>query len=424
MTNKNNLKSSFLRGIVALLCVSAFFPCSAFGAIDGFPNPYIDSDDSGAYMALWRVKSQLLTSYSPDTGASWTPPTVRENDYVLTSPASSYAVVHAGSGIWLAVWEKVNPADTKQHITYSSRSTNGTIWSDPVVIYIGAPSKLLVSDGKGIVLLKTPDALLRSTDSGQSWSPIDISTIPEFQILALTSAGSGKWLGIASVGDNKLNPRVTRTYVSQDNGSTWSGPQTLNNSLEVVARAANGNTMALAAIPSVPGRPGSPIHIISSTNGGAAWSDPVPTTPNSLDYSFDFYMSVTDNGHWILAYKKHQENNPLPYPPTDIRVITSTNPASFWTPSQIVAPAKSVQTDYPTYKLEVDNTLFRVAMDNAGGAVMLYQAQENTTDATSYTSEYFLRSVRSTDFGATWSQPAPFNSEPPRADAKDWMLFH
>lgn len=103
-------------------------------------------------------------------------------------------------------------------------------------------------------------------------------------------------------------------------------------------------------------------------------------------------------------------------PPTTVSVITSSDHGDTWSPPVRIAPVMAVGVADPKHQLEVrsGDSLPQVAVDPTSGA--LYVAWEDARFATGARHDGVVI-ARSSDGGATWSQPVPVNG---RLDQQAW----
>ena len=213
---------------------------------------FISVDESGNCVAL---TSDDVYAYSVDGGDSWgmrtTPFLLSTNKTIMKTVAgewivghqvstTGYGVVrlhssgstaneelnHGGPSQWMTytyVWfakgatdsHIIFPSDRANYIWYSD--SEGRAWSERFIGNIGAPAgnvNFPVGDESGVIVAKIGHVIIRSIDSGYTWSLgqdlTGMSTISYIQ-----TDKQGNWIVLGSSGTNDA-------FRSTDNGVTWS----------------------------------------------------------------------------------------------------------------------------------------------------------------------------------------------------------
>jgi hypothetical protein len=200
------------------------------------------------------------------------------------------------------------PADTKLPVLHHVRSTDGGVtWSQPVRADAGAPTphiphrgmdaQIAASNAKLVALWNTPGtgfmgrgpmATALSADGGATWrpgpNPADDGSQGDhsFADLAADAAGNFHLVWLDARGTNKA--KGLRYASSRDGGQTWSK----NLTLEAETCECCWNTLTTG--------PGGSLHslfrdknprdmaLVSSLDGGATWSSPVPVGKFNWDF--------------------------------------------------------------------------------------------------------------------------------------------
>jgi hypothetical protein len=164
-------------------------------------------------------------------------------------------------------------------------------WTQAGRIPGGAVDSLVVDTAHpGVVLAGADGGLIyRSTDSGASWSPIQVGDANEgFRAVAVSPAGAGTIVAYSQ--DNSGIGNGARVFRSTDDGFTWAlttGQPTASLDYNV------GNAALVDATGQIVVVSNNRYGIFRSTDGGASWSQPiasartwglaeVPGAPNTL----------------------------------------------------------------------------------------------------------------------------------------------
>ncbi|MEK7794406.1 MAG: Ig-like domain-containing protein, partial [Candidatus Hydrogenedentota bacterium] len=293
-----------------------------------------------------------------------------------------------GLGHWVAVW-------------HSYDTLGGTI---------GADADILVSRSVDNGATWTPPAALNtnaSSDSGDDFEP------------QVTTDRLGRWVAVWWTNDSLGGAIGTDKDIlvsrSTNNGATWTAPSPLNTNAALDSRGdynpqvtTNGLGNWVAAWSSEDSLGGTigldfDILVSRSTNNGVAWTAPAPLNTNAApDSEFDANPQVTTDGlgRWVAVW---HSTNTLGGPFTtdlDVLVSRSTNNGATWT-----APA-ALNTNAASDN--GDDYFPQVTTDGSGKWVAVW-ISTNTLGGTIGTDEDILVS-RSTNFGATWTAPAPLNT--------------
>lgn len=347
----------------------------------------IVANGSGVWLAFWASAttsgsdSDVLVARSLDGGASWSAPTQLDVDggtYVRYS-----GVPHAatdGAGTWIAVWasmELPNGSPPINRGSFMARSSDdGLTWTAPVPFVANAPGNANVSAasiatdrmGTWLVTWSTRDAIgavaastnsniavARSTDGGLTWAaPTPLNT------------------DAATDGRNDLDPEI------RTDGSTWLAVWDANH----FGGVANDIEIVTAR----------------SIDAGITWSAPAAlNTDAASDGAADYAPHVATNGGgaWVAVWSRGAESNAL--------VARSVDDGITWTPSQRLNP-NAVPGD------ERQDADPQIATDGRGTWAAVWSSSDALGSANGVTIANPLLAL-SLDDGATWSAPAPVNTD-------------
>jgi hypothetical protein len=302
------------------------------------------------------------------------------------------AIASDGQGHWVAVWqsdENLNGIGTDTDILVARSTDNGATWTSAAALNTNAvtdervdTAPKIASDGQGhwiavwqslkhVGLAVARDIhMARSTDNGASWTPpVPLNAKAGLDTGANTSPHiatdrHGRWVVVwesendidGSGMDGDIN--VTR---SDDNGETWTRPVLLNN---------------------------------NATSDSGVDSEP--------------RIATDDQSHWIAVWQSNEDLNGIGTVSDILAARRSDNGVTWSDPFPLTSNAAS-DTGQDT---DPD-----VAMDENGIAIVIWASDENLGGATGTEGDIFV--ARSADHGATWSDPAPLNTDAagdPRAD--------
>jgi hypothetical protein len=142
----------------------------------------------------------------------------------------------------------------------------------------------------------------------------------------------------------------------------------------------------------------SDILIARSTDNGATWTAPAAVNSDAASDSFtDTYSHIATDGHgnWVAVWVRLSAGTD-----EDIMVARSTNNGVTWTPPAPLNNNAASDTGYDEYPF--------VTTDGLGNWVAIWQS-DDSLGATIGTEGDVLM-AHSSDNGATWTSPAPFNT--------------
>ena len=197
-------------------------------------HPLIRIDAAGQLDVVWRDQRKLLFSFSRDGGARWSPPEI-----IHESPASSYrfsASVDRSSPVILVAWEEDSA------IALIRSTDSGQTWSSPAALTsaatISASNPGMLVDPSGTIFVaylgSSPRGggsyavvILRSSDHGASFR--QVGRIPwSTYFVGETSPqlGVDKTGVLYLVFTSELGTRYSTSYLasSTDGGLNWSTP--------------------------------------------------------------------------------------------------------------------------------------------------------------------------------------------------------
>ncbi|MGH9122562.1 MAG: sialidase family protein [Acidimicrobiales bacterium] len=289
-------------------------------------------DDNGNLYVLFVTLSgggnqpdSIWIEKSTDGGQSFRPPT-------LVGAPSSYQVdlaIDPSTGKLFASWlQGPQPLvcvlcfpGTGYPIVFSESTDGGNTWSTPVSVsdasraMVGSPVIAVDAQGNPSIIYTDYESdtfdwddlpgsytgnfslvLSRSTNGGQSWSPgivVDSNVVPPHRFLVYLAETPGFAIGpndhmvVAWADGRSGNSQILERY-SDDDGSTWNGPVTVNSS------TANGTVQDIPGLDIAPnGRvdviyydgtsTSANVYISSSGDGGATFAAAVELSTQSSD---------------------------------------------------------------------------------------------------------------------------------------------
>ena len=291
-----------------------------------------------------------------------------------------------GSGNWLAVWAGNELPVNEYDIFVAHSMDNGATWTAPAPLNTNA-----------------------AEDEGFDFAP------------RIATDGSGNWVAVWHSDDPLGDPRAADIDIlvahSTNQGATWSNPLSLNSNASIdigpdgfpsIATDGSSNWLVVwTSFDDLAGTIGIDGDILaaSSTNNGATWSDLVLLNTNAAtDGDFDDdqkpHVATDGLGNWVAVWQSNTTLGGTIGHDDDILVARSTDKGESWT-----APAP-LNTNAATDNGNDGNS--HIATDGAGNWVVVWQSN-NTFDGTIGFDRDILV-ARSTDNGATWTDPAPLNT--------------
>jgi hypothetical protein len=365
--------------------------------------PQVATDGSGNWVAVWTSRDSLdgtigtdvdvLVSRSSDNGATWTPPTpLNTNAATDRDDDNCPQVATDGNGNWVTVWESWNDvrggrsADTD--ILVARSTDDGATWTAVAALNANAQTDVgsdafpqLATDAKG-----TWVAVWSSTDTLVDTSPTkDAPRNPNLEEDLETAIGEDRDILVAR---------------STDSGMTWTPPAPLNTNAATdsdeddrpeLATDGSGNWVCLWSARSAG------VVAARSTDNGASWTDAAPVVGSGR-----YHQVATDGaGNWVCVWVSWDDLGRTIGTDEDILVARSTDNGATWTAR---APLNSyAETDAS------DDRWPRVATDGSGTWVAVWSSTD-TLGGTIGT-DWDVLVARSTDNGAKWSAGAPLSAD-------------
>ena len=174
---------------------------------------------------------QLYFLHSTNSGAAWSAPVVAMDSGDANAYFSWQELGHNDEG-WFLAARSVWPGSSTL-IMNCARSTNGTVWSNTS---LGGnqewrePDMSLSSNTVGIVADPYYDSFIRVWSfQGGIWSTQSVARALESgRTVRLSNDGNGRWFVFRQV-DNTGNGWLWSTFLSRDNGQTWTTHRALLN---------------------------------------------------------------------------------------------------------------------------------------------------------------------------------------------------
>jgi Neuraminidase (sialidase) len=334
-------------------------------------NPQLATDALGTWLAVWRstklgdlprTDSDLLVARSTDAGATWTGHAeLNTNASTDEGGDDQVQLVTDGAGVWIAVWQ-------------SWDSLGDTIGTDGDVLFA------------------------RSTDDGVTWTdpaPLDSTAATDTEDdnhPQLTTDGAGNWVAVWYTAEGYNRPLIPEYPPDSDK-------QPL---------------------------PDRDIMTSRSTDNGLTWSPAVALNTNAADDpgGDSNPQVVTDGTNWIATWEIRDVNASAVYPNAlgvdgDVLCARSTDAGLTWTdpaPVNTNAAQKAIPGT-PRYNPQADR-FPQLATDGAGTWVAVWMSEDDLGSFVTPVRSLIDRDAdilfaRSTNNGATWSDPLWLNSNAP-----------
>lgn len=232
--------------------------------------------------------------------------------------------------------------------------------------------------------------------------------------------GSGNWLAAwysTSLPRGEISTDTDILYArSEDNGESWTTPNFINpnsatdsgtdSSPEVATDQQKNWLVIWPSDDTLEGQleEDEDIFFSYSTDDAMTWSSVAPLNTNAFDDTADDLspkFATDKNGNWVVVWISDNTVGDTAGTDFDIFVARSNDNGVSWSDPQLLDPAGA------TSDSTLDNEPV-VATDGAGTWVVTWVSREDINGQLGTDSDLLV--VRSTDNGATWSAPAPLNS--------------
>ncbi len=363
--------------------------------------PAVATDDMGNWVAIWRSDEEfsgtlnlgtdedLLVSRSTDDGGTWSAPAALNTNGGSDS-GGDFAPTLASdkAGNWVAVWDSDEnvggTAGTDFDILVSLSSDAGVTWSAPVPLNTNA-----------------------TTDSGSDMEP------------AIATDGAGTWVvgwhSNENVGGAGIDFDILYA-VSQDNGASWTAPSPLNstattdtgNDDNVDIAVAAGLWIASWGSAENTGGIGTDFDIFGSrtldpTSGWGAVQIVNSNASRNGANDGDRFPSVAGDGStWIIAWQSGDKlgtGGASIGTDEDILYSTSADLGGTWAtvqPLNTNAKPDSGEDRRP-----------RIITDGLGEWIAVWDSDDTLSGAVGSDGDILI--ARSSNDGATWSNPGPLD---------------
>jgi predicted neuraminidase len=442
------------------------------------PDPYahgvvdITTDGAGNWLAVWQCRdnlggtigtdSDLVVSRSTDAGASWSPAVPLNTNADSDSGYDTSAVVATdGAGNWVTVWRTTDSLGetigNDWDIVVARSADAGATWSNVAPLNSNAGTDTgqdytpqLTTDGVGnwVAVWASSDSLggtigadrdilvARSTDAGGTWTvaaPLNGNAGSDFGndvSPQVTTDGMGNWVALW-VSDDSLGGTIgddSDVLVSRstDAGVTWSVPEPLNTNAATdsgddhspqVTTDGAGNWVAVwHSNDSLEGTIGTDADVLvsRSTNAGLTWTAPVALNTGAAsdsEYDWDPQATTDGVGNWVAVWESNNSLGETIGTDRDILVSRSTDAGATWT-----APAPLNGTAGSDSATEDD---VQVTTDGVGNWVAVWESPDSLGGTIGTDIDILI--ARSTDSGATWSDPVPLGSNADSDSEDDYL---
>ncbi|MEE9294186.1 MAG: thrombospondin type 3 repeat-containing protein [Phycisphaerae bacterium] len=426
--------------------------------------PRIATDKAGHWVVVWDsaediggigTDQDVLVARSSDNGASWSDAAPLEPVPEPNTFADFFATISTdGAGAWLAAWQEHVGGSFRDgaNVRIVRSTDNGATWPESVLITTdGGPetgchrSPKLANDGAGnwVAIWKFDDdcgfdsigadeeiLVSRSSDSGLTWSdPLQISTTAPAEMGGdnlphMTTDGAGNWIAVWMSDEDPagITGPDTDIFLSQsnDNGASWSAPVPLNTNAStdsgndlspwIATDGADNWLVSWSSFNVLP--PVSPILgtstdldilVARSSDDGVTWTGPADLNNNAeSDNGRDFWPALASDeaGHWVAVWTANEDLDGIGTD-DDIFVARSSDNGATWTDPVPLNTNAAFDTG--------DDRVPGIATDGAGNWVAVWSSFDDLAGTIGTDTDMLVS--RSTDNGATWTNPAPLNND-------------
>ena len=414
-------------------------------------DPQVATDGMGNWVAIWSSYDSLggtigndedvLFSRSTDNGATWSAVAALDPDAAtdLGNAADHPQIAADASGNMVVAWHSDdphgNPGDYSRKILVSRSSDSGATWSAGQTIDASPAEDFdvsLATDGAGTWLAawtREGDAayggdrdgfFARSTDAGASWSapaPLNTNAAASSAVddgFDLAAGGDGSWVAVwqsadslgGTIGDDH-DILVTR---STDDGLSWSAPAALNSYAATdsvtdlwprVASDGSGTWIATWSSDydeSMPPTTDQDLFFTRSLDGGMSWTTAVQLSDSGSASQEDRDADLLGDGagNWLAVWWSSDSLGGVTGVDTDILKSQSDDGGATW------STISWVNTNAPEDGIE-----YKADIATDGEAwIAVWESGDSLNGAIGRAAQY-IAFARSTDGGASWSDPAP-----------------
>jgi hypothetical protein len=365
----------------------------------------ITPDGMGQWIAVWDSSDSLngtigtdfdiFVSRSTDNGTTWTDRAPLNTNAVTDEGRDETPQVATDRARnWIAVWMSLDSLGgtigTDWDILVARSTDNGETWTDPEPLNTNA-----------------------ATDSGDDSSP------------QVTTDGAGHWVAVwdsyGDLGGTIGTDRDILVARSADNGQTWTDAGPLNTnaatdsgddaSPQVTTDGAGRWIAVWQSYDSLNGTIGTDSDILRarSLDGGATWNSPRPMNSANTDGNIgDLHPQITTDGagNWIAVWQSIDGHTSQG---DDWNILVTRRSFADGIPWTDPEP---LNTNAPT---DLDNDYSpQVMTDSRGLWIAVWYAGEL------YNDDHDILMAHSRDSGATWTYPAPLNTNAETDTANDW----
>jgi len=273
-----------------------------------------------------------------------------------------------------------------------------------------ALAALTLSLGGWLAHAWTPPTALNTNASSDS----GLDSYPQ-----VTTDGAGNWVAVWGSDENLGGTIGTDTDIlvarSTDNGATWTPPAPLNTNAAAdsgndhypeVMTDGGGNWLAVwISWDDLGGTIGTDgdILVARSTDNGATWTPPAALNTNAAsDSGDDRYPQVTPDGggNWVAVWFSWDDLGGTIGTDGDILVARSTDNGATWTPPAPLNTNAASDSGYDHHP--------QVTTDGGGNWLAVWFSWDDLGGTIGTDADILVS--RSTDNGATWTPPAPLNT--------------
>lgn len=285
--------------------------------------PYIDTNDNGTWVIVWRSKDDrlntigndrdILFSRSVDDGLTWSTPAALTALMATDTPDDFAPTVAAnGNGVWIA--------------GYTSRDG---AFRDSAYISV-------------------------STDNGQTWGARKILEAGSDFVstgASVTSMGGDRWLAASSVAVTSGADRDIKYTTTSDNGANWT-PMAIVDPAMATDSDFEGEVdceydgmgrvlMIWETGASLGSNAGATIDVTLSDDFGATWSTPETVFTSSILEGFgglDARVAADGTGKWVILWDTADDLGGTTGGEGDILMVRSNENGTWWSNPMVLTP--------------------------------------------------------------------------------------
>lgn len=263
--------------------------------------PSVAADGNGVILVAWNsnvdlsgvtgTEFRVVYVRSTDGGRTWSLPAFLD---AFAGPPDNNnfppALTTDADGNFLAAWSSSAVTSPTPGLALLRSTDSGQTWTPVAAPGTGGGTVRLETSSNGTILMTRGSSAQRSTDGGQTWTSSPLAEADSWRGYRIATDGAGTWMAAYSPYYDE-----SRLSVSIDDGQTWSAFSTpvANGSSPAVASDGAGNWYVATVDGHYPSY-NNLVFVSRSTDAGATWSEPSVLAAGTYDYYTPYLLAHGD----------------------------------------------------------------------------------------------------------------------------------